>query len=584
MAGSTPAAVLLNEPFDYADGSLVTVSDGAWQTFSGTAGQITVAAGRASLNLADGEDVQALLSPPPATGVVCAGFTLRFSTLPPGGGSYFALFKDTGTSSGFRARVWALTNGAAGGKFRVGLSSTAAGLNATYPADLSLNTDYRVVVRLTNATGTATLWLNPVAESDPSITTTESVASSTVTVFALRQGGDKGLLTVDNLLVGESFAEVVSTNAPPSEPPLPTPAFSVLTYNTHGNSAADWSTNAEQVQAIGRQVMYLDPDIITFQEIPMTNAGWAKLPEFVAAFRPGFQLATNSSDDGYIRSAILSRFPINRSQSWLHWTDLKPFGYTNTSSSLADNFTRDLFEAEIAVPGFERPLHVFTAHLKSGDTSSDAAAKRAAEAAAISNYLAQVFLPAHPDDPYLLTGDMNEDIARPATGSQQPIQRLANDVTGLWLTSPVNPVTASELTFSIQAGGGPSKRYDYILPCGLLFSNYAGGKVFRSDLLTNPPGPLLADDDVTASDHLPVLLRFANPYAQPFRLLAAAVDAGQVALRWESHSNRVYGVEASGDLKSWTTLATNLVASGTNLTFVTNAGFGPQFFRVYREP
>ena len=41
-------------------------------------------------------------------------------------------------------------------------------------------------------------------------------------------------------------------------------AFSVMTYNCKGNGAADWSANAAQVQAIGHQIMYLQPDIITF--------------------------------------------------------------------------------------------------------------------------------------------------------------------------------------------------------------------------------------------------------------------------------------------------------------------------------
>ena len=39
-------------------------------------------------------------------------------------------------------------------------------------------------------------------------------------------------------------------------------------------------------------------------------------------------------------------------------------------------FTRDLFEAEILVPGWTRPLHVFTTHLKAGATNPDDALKR----------------------------------------------------------------------------------------------------------------------------------------------------------------------------------------------------------------
>ena len=582
--GLMPASssVLLNEPFDYADGPLVTVGSNVWATVGGTTGQVTVVGGRVHVNIADTEDVQAQIAP--STDVVYAGFDINFATLPNGAGSYFALFKDVGATAGFRARVWAFTNSATGGKFRLGLSSTTSILNATNPTDLSLNNRYRVVLRVQNDTGMATLWIDPGFESDSSITTSETtIDSSTVACFALRQPSSKGALSVDNLIVGESFAEVVSTNPPPAGPPLPAPFLSVLTYNAHGNGALNWTTNSEHVRAIGRQMAYLDPDIITFQEIPMTNSGWAQMGNFVAAFRPGYYLATNSGDDGYIRSAILSRYPITRSESWLQFTDLKLFGYTNTATQLADNFTRDLFEAEIIVPGFSGPLHVFTAHLKSGTSSSDDAAKRAAEASAISNFFVNVFLPANAAHPYLLTGDLNEDIAQPATGSQQPIQRLANEATGLRLTSPRNPVTGDHRTFSIQAADGLSGRYDYILPGGLLLFELRGSGVPHRPAHESAR-TVADDDDETASDHLPVMMYFANPYESSFRLLSVAAVEGNVTLQWETVSNRVYGVEVSTDLTAWLPLVSNLTATGTSLTFTTNAASGQEFFRVYRVP
>jgi endonuclease/exonuclease/phosphatase family metal-dependent hydrolase len=658
------AVVLLNESFDYTNGPLITVSGGLWTHTSGTtSGELDVAAGVANLTGGEGEDVSAPLAgqPYPAggtTNVFYAGFTVRFSGLPNNGGTYFAHFD----GSGFRARVWALTGGAPASKFRLGLSSTTStSANVTNLTDLALNTTYNLVVRLTNSTGVATLWINPASESDASVTTTEAAPGSTVSELALRQSAGFGTLAIDQLRVATTFGEVVFTNPPaslppeilaqpadqpalPGEPvllsvsasgadplsyqwqfngtnltdatnstllltnvgpahsglygatvtnvagatnttpaqltvlPLNTPFLSVMDYNTHGNGDPNWTTNATQVKAIGRLVMHLDPDIITFQEIPTTNNGLAQMTNFVTAFRPGFHLATNSGTDTYIHTVILSRWPITRSQSWLDGADLDPFGYTNA------NFTRDLFEAEISVPGFDQPLHVFTTHLKSGTSASADAARRAAEASAISNFFVTVFLPTDGTHPYLLTGDLNEDIAVPATGSQQPIQRLANAATGLHLTTPVNPFTGSELTFSIQSTNGLTRRYDYVMPCGLLYSNFAGAQIFRSDLLTNPPAPLLTNDTVVASDHLPVLMSFANPYGTPFRLLSVEVAGGALTLRWESVSNRVYGVEASADLASWAILASNLTATGTNSTFTTNAGSSRQFFRVYRLP
>ena len=81
--------------------------------------------------------------------------------------------------------------------------------------------------------------------------------------------------------------------------------------------------------------------------------------------------------------------------------------------------------------------------------------------------------------------------------SQQPIERLTNG-TGLILTTPVNPFTLSPLTHSIQSTSGLDRRYDYIFPNTLLFSNIQSSQVFRTDLLAPPPPNLYTNDDVVA--------------------------------------------------------------------------------------
>ena len=302
------------------------------------------------------------------------------------------------STSGYRARVWALPGGAAPGKFRLGISSiSSADISATNSTDLSLNTDYTVVTRLVNS-NSSTLWINPLAESDPGISTSDSPSAFTVVSYALRESAGEGALSIDNLRVGTSFADVVTggLGQPPAitsqsqnqtvtnsasvtfsisasgTPPLsyqwqftPTsdvgvqgtnlpgavssnltlagvtfaqagfyavvvtntvgstisypvalsvwcasaPAFSYLTYNAHGNGLTNWSTNLWHVQAIGRQMQYLDPDTITFNEIPATNNCTAQMADFMSAFRPGYYLVTNSADDGFIHSVILSRYP-----------------------------------------------------------------------------------------------------------------------------------------------------------------------------------------------------------------------------------------------------------------------------------
>jgi len=129
------------------------------------------------------------------------------------------------------------------------------------------------------------------------------------------------------------------------------------------------------------------------------------MANFVRAFLPGYSLATDSGADGYTRSVILSRYPIAHSKSWLARTNLAAFGYNGP-------FTRDLFEAEIEVPGFAQPVQVFTTHLKSGEVSSADSQHWVAEASAISNFFVTVFLPINPA-PYVLTGDLNEDVQYP---------------------------------------------------------------------------------------------------------------------------------------------------------------------------
>jgi endonuclease/exonuclease/phosphatase family metal-dependent hydrolase len=384
--------------------------------------------------------------------------------------------------------------------------------------------------------------------------------------------GFDSALAIDDLTV--TFDEIPVV--PPPPPAGTNGVLSLLTYNVKGNGATNWSTHAAQVQAIGRQLQYLNPDIITFQEIPYDLS--YEMTNFVNAFLPGYALARNSGTDGSIRSMIASRFPITRSTSWLDGIDLRAFGYSNANNNL-DNFTRDLFEAQITVPDFPRPLHVFTAHLKatSGLTYTEAAAKRAAEAAAITNFFATNLLVLSPFDPYVLTGDMNESDTNAAL-----FARLLSPETGLRLTNPKNPVTGSINTYSIQ--GSLNERLDYIFPNGLLFANVQTSLVFRTDLLNPLPPGLNSNDDRTASDHLPVMMVFNHPYDRPFRLLSLTRSNLEVTLQWESVFGQPYRVEASSNLATWSALASNLTATGGVCAFITNAPEAARFFRVYRVP
>jgi hypothetical protein len=162
------------------------------------------------------------------------------------------------------------------------------------------------------------------------------------------------------------------------------------------------------------------------------------------------------------------------------------------------------------------------------------------------------------------------------------VQRLANAATGLRLTTPRNPINNSERTWSTRSG--LASRLDYILPGGLLFSNVAGSQVFRTDLLNPVPPELLPADSRTASDHLPVLMVFHNPYNNLFRVTSLTFTNASVSLSWETTAGRQYRVEATANLSEWAVLSPVLFAPGTNLSWTTPRVEGPQFFRVYRLP
>ena len=361
----------------------------------------------------------------------------------------------------------------------------------------------------------------------------------------------------------------------PSSPEFPN--LSILSFNANGNGATDWSTNSPQIQAIGRLLNHLHPDILALNEIP--NDQWWQMTNFVSAFLQGYYLAVSSGTDGYIRSGVISRWPISLSHSWLDNSDLTPFGYPG-------RFTRDLFQAQIAITNFPQPLNVFVAHLKATTTSPpDDALKRGAEAAAISNFLSTVYLKTNSLQPYILCGDLNEDVSRPDTNrytTAHPIQTLISPPTGLQLTTPINPLTSAELTLSIRSR--LNVRFDYLLPCPILWSNIIDGQVFRSDILTNRPSFLLGTDSATASDHLPVLMVFSHPFAHPFKLLPLNHTPTLTRLEWESLPGQFYRVESSPDLSQWNILQGRLLSLGYRSVLETNPPPGDTFFRVSTTP
>ena len=111
---SARSDVVLEESFDYVDGSIVVLAADTWKNHSGGSEQTEVVDGQLELTQANSEDFHAKLVGGPfkknSGGTMYASFDVEFTALPSGGGSYFAHFRDDGF--GYRARVIAQTTGA----------------------------------------------------------------------------------------------------------------------------------------------------------------------------------------------------------------------------------------------------------------------------------------------------------------------------------------------------------------------------------------------------------------------------------------------------------------------------------------
>lgn len=217
---SAPAAVLLSDAFIYPNGPLTTVSSGVWTNHSGTPLEVDVTAGKVNLTENESEDVSAALSGPVSSGILYYGLDVNFSGLPSGEGNYFAMLRDSAFV--FRARLYATTNGAAAGSYRLGVANSASTPNVVFNSNLPLGSSHRIVVAYDFNSLQTTLWLDPSVETDSSVIATDAVLVTPYSVysFSLRQSlflgspgaptiQGTGTLTVDNVRVATTFVEAV---------------------------------------------------------------------------------------------------------------------------------------------------------------------------------------------------------------------------------------------------------------------------------------------------------------------------------------------------------------------------------------
>jgi hypothetical protein len=98
------------------------------------------------------------------------------------------------------------------------------------------------------------------------------------------------------------------------------------------------------------------------------------------------------------------------------------------------------------------------------------------------------------------------------------------------------------------------------------------------------PPNLNSNDDRVASDHLPVLMTFNNPFANPFHVVSVTRSSPATTLNWESVPGQLYTIESSSNMMDWTPFATNIMATNFSTTLNTNNTISSQFFRVRKAP
>ena len=214
------AAVVLDEPFNYADGSLTNVST-IWTNHSGTSGPLEVSGMKAVVNQNNAIDVNSGLAGAPYNGpTIYFSFKVRLTTLP-SGTQYFLHTKDSGTQN-YRSKVFAVTTGAAVGKFRFGISRGGLNTPVTIPTDLDLNTEYFLVVRYNTGNADTRLWLNPNSEGavNDRADGTDTTSVVEIRAIAFRQNSGEGVMTIDDLKAGTAFTDVVAGGNPALNPPF----------------------------------------------------------------------------------------------------------------------------------------------------------------------------------------------------------------------------------------------------------------------------------------------------------------------------------------------------------------------------
>jgi hypothetical protein len=211
--------IFFTDSFDYPDGDLTTESGGLWVTHSGSGGDIQVVNGSAVVTSPGANDDNRL------TGAIMGVedvwyYALRFSVELGSGSSinndYFIHLKDS-TSANYNARLALDDPTDTNRDFSLSIWASSEGDGqADWNGDFDFGEEIIAVVEWNNATGDATLWVNPVDINSTSITDNELPdAMRAVEALALRQdGGSSSVVTIPVVSIGTDFDAVLAAVQP----------------------------------------------------------------------------------------------------------------------------------------------------------------------------------------------------------------------------------------------------------------------------------------------------------------------------------------------------------------------------------
>jgi len=217
--GLAQAQLLASDDFSIAG----PITSNGWVAHSGAGNKLIMSDGNVvtlDQSSGSGEDVNLSFTPQLATDTTYAAFDLNVPSgnlvNPDANGLYCFHLKDS--AFGYRARTGLLSPVGAGDfALAVNPSSSNLGAGASWPTDLSFDVTYRVVVSYDAAAGASQLWLDPVDQNSASVMSTGGTAGTLIEAVAMRQSNDyTGFITIDNVAVGMTFADVLGGGGAPN--------------------------------------------------------------------------------------------------------------------------------------------------------------------------------------------------------------------------------------------------------------------------------------------------------------------------------------------------------------------------------